>query len=197
MMKAPDRTAFLSKGLRLDVATLCRSAPRTRGELAGELGRSPGSLTAHDTMLRRGALVSAGTRPAGGPRPGGELLAFNPEWEDDLSAALARRSPGGLTAGSDVVLVATSATARACAVIEHHRDVGWGAPLQGEQMGLLLSPRDPQDEASALRLVGALADAGVQAIRIRVTELLPVDDLRTWATRVARPAPPELPRDVS
>jgi hypothetical protein len=199
MARDPDRLAFLSNDVRVDVAILCREEPRTREELAVLLKRQPGGLTAPTTMKKRGVLKAVGRRASGGSRPGGELLAFDSSWNVELDEVLARRSPGGIRDGLDLVLVTASTTVRGCEALRDDRvRVSWGALLHGEQMGLLVCPSaEPHDDAATLRLLDAFHEAGASALRLRISTLLSERDLRDWARAIADVGPPALPSGES
>lgn len=191
-----DRISFLAREPRVDVAVLCQTEPRSRGEIAQALGRAPGGLTSHDTMVSAGALESTGFRPSGGSKPGGELLRLSPDWEPALREVLRRRTPSVLPEGADVVLISTGDAVRACTVIAGHGDrLPWGAVLRGEQMAMLVCPsEEPANEPATLKLLGALAAAGVTAVRLHVSRMLSESALREWAEEVAAgPGPPVLP----
>src|SRR4051794_18003410 len=111
MASLADRIAFLSREPRAQIASLCDGSPRTRGEIANELARPGGSVTAHDTMVKKGALRSAGERAPGGPKPGGELLELDPSWRPALSEVLRRGTRTEVRRGAQLLLVPTAATA--------------------------------------------------------------------------------------
>jgi len=182
---------FLRKPPRAEIAVLCRNESRTRDELAELLDRQPGGLTTPDTMLRNGALVTAGRRPSGGSRPGGELLALSPAWADSLELVLREHQPPGLPSGMDLVLVTTSTTVRACeAIAADGTAISWGAVLRGERMGLAIcASGEANDDSATLRLLDRLDRAGATAIRLHFDRVLPAAELREWARRIAPPPP--------
>jgi len=170
MAKEADRIAFLAEPTRLKIAEWCASESLSREEIARRLNRASGSLSAPDTMLRRKALIAAGSSAgARGGRPA-ELLRLNPAWRRALTEALGRRLPGALEPGTDLLLIPLAATETACSVLASGKvEMEWGARMDGEQIGLILSPRrDPQSRAT-IRAVAALDRAGVRAARVRRT----------------------------
>lgn len=187
MAKKADRTTFLaSDQTRLRVAELCAAEPLSREAIAVRLNRLSGGISAPDTMLRRGALIQAGfaSEAHGGRRA--ELLKLNPTWRKPLTEALRLRRPGGLEPGTDLLLIPLAGTQTACEVlVRGDMDLEWGAQLDGEQMGLILSPRrDPQSRAT-IRAVAALDRAGVRAARVRLQGLMAPEELHKWAGVVA------------
>src|ERR1700722_5055312 len=158
-----DRTAFLAgNDLRLQVAEWCRSEQLSREEIAKRAGRASGSMSAPDTMLGRGALVEvADESPKEGPRRA-RTLKLNPEWEQALENALGLKRPASLEAGSDLLLISLGSTEDACSVLAEYEldDIEWGTRLDGEQMGLMISPRRDMDSRSTIRAVAALERAG-------------------------------------
>jgi hypothetical protein len=198
MAERADRLAFLAEPTRLKIAGWCESESLSREEIAKRLGRPSGGLSAPETMLRRGALVSDGFGAAGrsGRRP--ELLRLDAAWRKPLAEALQRRPPGGLEPGTDLLLIPLVETESACAAIARGElETEWGARLEGEHLGLILSPRhDPQSRAT-IRAIAALDRAGVRAARVRLQDLMAPDELREWANIVCGTDPPELPRRAS
>jgi hypothetical protein len=189
-----DRTAFLAEPTRLKIAEWCASERLSREEIARRLDRPSGGLSAPDTMIRRKALVVVGVAAArhGGRRA--ELLRLNPTWRKPLAEALRRRLPGGLEPGTDLLLIPLAATESACTVIANGNvELAWGARLEGEQLGLILSPRrDPQSRAT-IRAVAALDSAGVRAARLRLQSVMAPEELREWARIVSGNELDELP----
>ena len=111
------------------------------------------------------------------------------------AAAEAHAATRTVPAGVDLVLVPAAETFAACTAIAN-RDVGaaWGAPLRGEQMGLLLCPSARSgDDAAALRLLAGLASHGVRGLRLHVTESMASDELRGWAATIAGTGDATLP----
>lgn len=181
---------FLDDPVRRAVAVACRGTPLTHGEIAAKLDRAPGGLSAPKTMLDRGALRLAGRKGAKGSRPGAQLYVFNNDWETSLQAVLQRPTAPDL-AEAELLLVTASTTARACgALVDGTADLAWGAHLHGEQMGLMLAPLPDGTGVATMRVIGALAAADAQVIRVRLGQTMNPEELRTWAEAVARPASP-------
>lgn len=186
MPEREDRLEFLDNATRLKVALACRDEPRTHEQIARVLGRPSGGLSAPKTMLKHGALVVARKSQRAGVRAEEVWLSFNPEWEPELEELLARDSAAFLEAGRQLVLVPVGATARACAVLRRLADPQLtGVVLHGEQMGLLLCPPQSRTGSESLQLLGALGDAGVQALRLHLGQVLAPAELTRWAAEVA------------
>lgn len=194
-----DGIAFLLEDLvRLDVARACERSARTKSQIAHELKREPGSLSAVVTLEKRGALVKAGRAPARGKRLGGERWQLNPTWVPAVRAAEADAWAGRLSSGLDLVLIPLPETQAACeALVSGDATAAWGIPLRGEQMGLLLCPSSSADDAATLRLVSRLATRDVHGVRLHVDHVLPGRELRSWARGVADVGPAQLPPPIT
>lgn len=182
-----DRIAFLlDDPVRIGVARVCASAARTKSQIGHELRREPGSLTAIATLEKRGALLPAGHAENRGTRRGGKRWELAPGWVGPLQSAEAQSASRAIPAGTDLVLVPAAETLTACeALATQEIAVAWGAPLRGEQMGLLLCPSTSAgDDAAALQVLGGLGRRGVQGIRLHVSQVMAADDLREWAFSV-------------
>lgn len=182
-----DRTRFLaSDPTRLAIAEWCAGESLSRETIAARLNRRSGGLSAPDTMLRRKALIHAGFDTEVRPGRPAELLKLDPAWREPLMQALRLRRPGELKPGTDLLLIPLVATESACeALARGDVDVEWGAQLEGEQVGLILSPRrDPHGRAT-IRAVAALSRAGVHAARVRMQGIMAPEELQRWASVVA------------
>ena len=191
-----DRTAFLADDpVRIAVARACLGNARTKAQIAKELARDPGSLSAIATLEGRGALDEAGHGPARGKRPGGKRWKLNDAWREALAAAEAQADLGAMPDGVDLVLVPAAETTRACETLATGQaSVAWGVSLRGEQMGLLLCPSTlPNHDAAALQLLAELAANDVRAIRLHVHSVMPSHELREWAQSIVSGGPSALP----
>src|SRR5580700_7662148 len=135
MATLEDRTKFLaSDPTRLKIACWCNAGPLSRTEIASRLKRPSGSISAPDTMLRRGTLVDAGHRTSGGPGRGAQLLKLNPRWRKAMQHALDARLPATLAPGTDLFLIPLTSLLRACEVLAGgEEEINWGVRLEGEQ----------------------------------------------------------------
>jgi hypothetical protein len=194
-----DRIDFLLEDLvRLDVARACETSARTKSQIAHELKREPGSLSAVVTLEKRRALVKVGRAPARGKRPGGERWQLDPAWVPAVRTAEADAWAGRLSTGLDLVLIPLPETQAACdALVSGDAAAAWGIPLRGEQMGLLLCPSSSADDAATLRLVSTLAKWGVHGVRLHVDRVLPGRELQSWARSIATAGPAQLPPPVT
>jgi hypothetical protein len=190
-----DRTKFLtSDPTRLVIAEWCAAESLSRETIAARLKRRSGSLSAPDTMLRRKALLHAGLEAKAGPGRRAELLKLNPKWREPLRQALTLRRPGRLEEGTDLLLIPLAATGRACeALLREDMDLEWGARLDGEQLGLILSPKRDPHGAATIRAAAALDRAGVRAARVRLQSVMAAGELRSWASLVGGEGRRDLP----
>lgn len=194
MNDASDRIAFLlDDRVRLDVALACEVEARTKAQIARDLDREPGSLSAIATLDKHGALVKAGQAPHRGRRAGGMQWRLNPAWAGAVRTAKAQARMGGLSSGLDLVLVPVTQTHAACAALASGEGTAaWGIPLRGEQMGLLLCPSGDADEGATIRLLSVLAQRGAHGVRLHVDRVMSSSELRGWAESVVTARSPEL-----
>jgi hypothetical protein len=186
MVLPEDRPRFLvAEPVRLEIAGLCSTEALSRGEIAKRLRRLSGSISSADTMLRSGALLRAGFAASSGKRRGAELLRLNPEWAGSLQEATRLLRPAVLEPGTDLLLIPLGATLEVCEMLAKGTDdIGWGAELSGEQMGLLLSTEQANGGGATIRATAALDRAGVRPIRVRLGAPMAPDELRRWASEV-------------
>lgn len=190
-----DRTAFLSEPTRLKIAEFCREEPHSVVEIARELGRSTGSLSQPETMLKKKALKSA-RRKGADDRGGTTVFRLAADWVPALEEARSRRQPELPATGQELLLIPLAQTAAACAVIADGIDeVEWAAEVSGESVGLLVAPRVDRSGANTLRVLSALGSAGEQARRIHLRTVMSPARLREWAAEVAGGEGP--PRELS
>ncbi len=188
MKTVADRSRFLAaNAVRFRIAEWCALEPISRETIAERLGRTSGSLSAPKTLLKHGALVAAGRGIAGGGGPAAQLFRLNPAWESALSEARRLMRPAYLESGTELLLIPLAATQRACGVLANDDgvEIAWGARLDGEQAGLILSPHRGPDGRATIRTVAALADAGVHPVRLRLRAPMAAEELRRWSLRVA------------
>jgi hypothetical protein len=186
MNVAYDRTGYLlEETVRVEVAMACRGAPATKAQIAKELGRKPGGMTVIDTLDDDGVLRKAGRAPSRGTRSGGMMWLLAPDWEEAVDRAAAALRKGILAADLEIILIKTTDVLSACQLLEDEGSlVAWGAPLKGEQMGLLLCPAHEPDESKTARLLKLLADRDVQPIRLHIPEVMSEPQLRVWAAHI-------------
>jgi len=181
-----DRTKFLAAdSTRLEIACWCSAEPLSRGDIADRLKRPSGSISAPDTMLRRGTLVDAGHRTSGGPGLGAQLLKLNPRWHKAMQHALDARLPARLEPGADLFLIPLTSLLSACEVLAGGEEgIRWGVRLEGEQVGLLLSPTRTPDDGASIRLASALGRVGINPVRVRMQTPMSAGELQKWAVSV-------------
>jgi hypothetical protein len=167
-----DRITYLHEHpVRAEVALACRDAPATRAEIAKRLDREPGSLTAIETLERKGVLRRLHSR-RGGTRKTAQWH-LEPDWREAAEAAIEGVKVGILSADLDLILVPASDVAAASELFsEPNPRVAWGAPLRGEQLGLMLCPAS--GEASALQLLAELSRRGVRPLRLHLPKVLDI-----------------------
>lgn len=186
MESLPDRSGFLAADVtRFRVAEWCDAEPMSREMIAERLDRPSGSLSAPKTLLKHGALVPAGYATAKSAGPRAQLFKLNPDWKTALEEARQLLRPVALEAGTELLLIPLAGTEDACAaIVNDATEIAWGARLDGEQIGLLLSPlRDPAG-GTTIRTVSSLEKAGVKPVRLRLQAPMPPEELRRWATNV-------------
>jgi hypothetical protein len=194
MDDASDRTTFvLEDPVRLEIARACEQSPLTKSQIGHILNRAPGGLTAIATLEKRGALLRAGRAAPRGSRLGGIRWQLNPSWVPAVRAAHVEVRSGQLSSGLDVVLVPAAQTYEASKALSvGDVQAAWGAPLDGEQMGLLLCASAEPDEGRTLRLLSDLAQRNVNGIRLRIRTLLPERELRDWAEEITGESAPAI-----
>jgi transposase len=187
MAIAQDRTKFLlSDPTRLAIAGWCAAEPLSRGMIAARLHRPSGSISAPDTMLKHKALMRAGHDASTHPGRRAELLKLNPAWRKSLEEARRLQPPGKFERETDLLLIPLVGTESACQVLARGDiDIEWGARLDGEQVGLVLSPRHDPHSRATIRAVAALDRAGVRAARVRLQSVMAAEELQKWASVVA------------
>jgi hypothetical protein len=188
-----DRIAFLLEDeTRLQIAQWCEAEELSREDLARRLNRPSGGLSAPTTMLNRGALrraASRGSKGQAGRRA--KRLTLDPAWAVALHEALKRRTPAVLERGTAFLLVPLAETENACRALAAGIDeIAWGARLDGEQLGLILSPHPDVDSRAMIRAVAALARAGAQPLRVQLQRPMAAAELREWAATVIEAALP-------
>jgi hypothetical protein len=187
MESLADRSRFLAADItRFRVAEWCGTESISRETIAERLGRPSGSLSAPRTLLKHGALVASGYKSATTVGPRARLFRLNPDWLAALDEARRLLRPGLLEAGTELLLIPLAGTEDACVALlaDGASEIEWGARLDGEQIGLLLSPHRDPSGGSTIRAVAALEKAGVRPVRLRLQAPLPAEELARWATGV-------------
>jgi hypothetical protein len=109
---------------------------------------------------------------------------LEPSWREAAEAAVEGVKVGILSAGLDLILVPASDVAAACELFsEPHSMVAWGAPLHGEQLGLMLCPSS-EGEASGLQLLAELSRRGARPLRLHLPEVLDREKFASWAAGI-------------
>jgi hypothetical protein len=191
MSKEVDRTRWLSKASRAEIAEFCRDEDRTHGEIAAELERSPGSLSQPTTMLEQGVLVRGA--PRGGLNGQGPVTTyrFNDEWGEALDEVRRSNASPGLGDARDLLLIPLADTEAVCAVLARGVPPGieWGARVHGAMSGLILAS---ESERATLKVVEALGSAGRGAVELHLSGVMWPTDLCAWCAEGGSEAP-ELP----
>jgi len=187
MESVPDRSRFLAaNAIRFRIAEWCALEAISKETIAERLGRTSGGLSAPRTLVKHGALVAAGRERAAGGGPAAQLFRLNPAWESALSEARRLIRPAYLEGGTELLLIPLAGARKACGVLANDDsvEIAWGARLDGEQVGLILSPHRDPDGRAAIRAVAALEDVGVRPVRLRLQAPMAAEELRRWSSRV-------------
>lgn len=185
MPSQQDRIRFLTDPIRLRIAELCLDHPRTRSELATELGRPAGSLSQPQTMVKHGALKGRLRNKASDGRPATAYI-LDPRWRGALEAARKGRLPNWPEAGQDLLLIPLSDTAEACAAIAQGiPEIEWGAQVRGGVAGLVLAPTRTLDGTGRLRALKALKEIAPQIMALQLDTPMRGAELQSWSARVA------------
>jgi hypothetical protein len=188
-----DRTVFLAQeAIRVEIALVCQDGPLSRTEIGRRLGREPGSLSAIETLEKKGALKAPRRRA----KQGGQTASWtlNPKWGAAVRDAAGLVKTGILSRGLDLLLLqATDLSAASELFASQPESVAWGVPLKGEQLGLLVCPSMRPDEGKTLALIGELGRAGAHPIRLHVPTVLNRPELRDWAKGLGPSGPASLP----
>ncbi len=187
IMNGPyDRTAFLAEfPVRAEIALACSMGPATKSQIGRCLKRHPGSLTAIETLEKVGVLRRADSPSQRGAPNQPVRWSLDPSWRGAAQEAADQVKVGILSAGIDLVLVPNTDVAAACGIFSSPSSlVAWGAPLQGEQIGLILCPASEPDEKKTLDLLGELGKLGLRPARVRLPFVMDRDQLANWASGI-------------
>jgi DNA-binding transcriptional ArsR family regulator len=186
-----DRTRFLEEPTRLRIAELCRDEALSLAEIAAELGRQPGSLSQHRTMLDWEALVAGEPRASDG-RGQAKTYRLNNDWEEALVEARRRRRPSWPDARQELLLVPLADVPAACAAIaEGIADVDWGAEVRGGMSGLVLAPA--LGGGSTVRVIERLREIAPRVVPLQLGDVMGPGELREWSREAAGLSTKELP----
>jgi hypothetical protein len=102
-----------------------------------------------------------------------------------MQHALDARLPATLAPGTDLFLIPLTSLLRACEVLAGgEEEINWGVRLEGEQIGLLLSPSRATDDGASIRLASALGRADISPVRVRMQTPMSASELQQWAASV-------------
>jgi hypothetical protein len=182
MSNGLDRIAFLREPTRLAIAELCRDEALTLPEIAGDLGRPPGSLSQPKTMVDHGALVLGSRRLGADGRGGGKTFRLNPAWESVLDEARRSVGPAWPAERQDLLLIPLSDTEAAAAALSSGipPEVEWGARVHGAGSGLILAPAPDRGGRGTLRVVQALGDIGTRVAELHLSKIMAPVELQAW-----------------
>lgn len=170
----PDGTTRLTSTRQVEVCRLCADRPRSVDELADAMDMAGGGAidATVKRLARRDALVEGGFGPARGTRKrGARLWAMAPEWQPDLAVALARRAPGRVAAGTELVIVPIAALSAATEIVaESPTEFAWAARLADSTFALLLAAESGSGRAAVDRLLVELAARGSACVRVACGE---------------------------
>jgi hypothetical protein len=186
-------TPFMS-GRRRALAAACRQAPRTRSEIARQLGVERGSIeTVLTAMVREDVLEKTSVA-----RARGAAFRLRDEYHAELDAALAAAHPPGvLSPGLRVLIVgATKIAALAAGLRAAANDprVVWAVRGDGPARFLLaLEATTPEELDQVDRLQAVFADVGAECIQVALTDVMDGGRLRQYVRTLGDRPHPELP----